>query len=592
MSKIVVKPKDEITAVVEQVIGAGDEDITLVVPASSIFGRTILNFQLLARESKSAGKRVTVESESEEILKMASGAGCAVIRREARGGAKQLGTKTPRVRSKSVSDVISSSAHTLNLAQKADALNFQEDGQEPASITDTKNVLYRIGIRKVRKPASASQPPPLVEKKAPIVSDFQVFDKEGSFRKAEEGVPQIFAPREEYTAAPPPRSAFQKIGHTVKKGFFVALVAVVGSGVLYAGLLWLPKAEVDVVMKKHAWEFKDAILVRKDIADIVLDPPAVPGEIAVLTKSVDVDVPVTGRKDISQKARGMIDIYNAYSSESQRLVATTRFVSPDGKIFRLDGAVVVPGAKIVDGEIIPSSVRARVTADTPGEAYNISPVAKFTIPGFQGSAKFNGFYGASDAPMTGGFVGEANVVAQIDMDTAREKARALLEESLRQELALKMPEGFRSVEGFEDVSFDEITFSHAVGEATEVVKAHADLRLRSAFFKEEHIQRLFKTLAENALGFETAVREEMLQYGVGRVDFSQGKGSFPVQYQSQLVRRVDMGTLRQSLIGKNKTETKSLIFSLPGLESATVSFWPFWVRKVPQNVDRVIIKVE
>ena len=65
---------------------------------------------------------------------------------------------------------------------------------------------------------------------------------------------------------------------------------------------------------------------------------------------------------MSQKAQGTLTIYNAYSSAPQTLVATTRFVTPDGKIFRLTNEVTVPGAKITNGQIVPSSINAPIAA--------------------------------------------------------------------------------------------------------------------------------------------------------------------------------------------------------------------------------------
>ncbi len=75
----------------------------------------------------------------------------------------------------------------------------------------------------------------------------------------------------------------------------------------------------------------------------------------------------------------------------------TRFLALDGKIFRLTKGITVPGAKIVEGKIIPSSIEAAVIADQPGEAYNIGPVSRFSIPGLKGTPKYEAFYAESKA---------------------------------------------------------------------------------------------------------------------------------------------------------------------------------------------------
>ena len=101
------------------------------------------------------------------------------------------------------------------------------------------------------------------------------------------------------------------------------------------------------------------------------------------------------------KASGIITVFNEYSSDSQRLVASTRFLSSSGKIFRAIEDIYIPGAQLNDDEIIPSSIDVEVVANYLGAEYNIGP-SDFTIPGFKGTVKYAGFYGKSNTAMNGG----------------------------------------------------------------------------------------------------------------------------------------------------------------------------------------------
>ena len=42
----------------------------------------------------------------------------------------------------------------------------------------------------------------------------------------------------------------------------------------------------------------------------------------------------------------------------------------------------------------------------------------------------------------------------------------------------------------------------------------------------------------------------------------------------------------------NKDELKAIIFSSDGLDKADVSLWPFWVRTVPQDIERVKVELQ
>ena len=97
-------------------------------------------------------------------------------------------------------------------------------------------------------------------------------------------------------------------------------------------------------------------------------------------------------------------IYNKYSAEAQIFVKDTRFETPEGKIYRIDRAVTVPGMKNSGGQTVAGSVEATVYADKSGSEYNIG-FSDFTIPGLKGGLKYEKFYARSKTPMTGGMKG-------------------------------------------------------------------------------------------------------------------------------------------------------------------------------------------
>src|SRR3989344_4829723 len=120
----------------------------------------------------------------------------------------------------------------------------------------------------------------------------------------------------------------------------------------------------------------------------------IPGEILELVKTEEAEFKSTGKKNIEERARGAIKIYNAYSSSPQKLVATTRFTDDSGKIFKLTKTVTVPGALIENGQIKPSFIEAEAEASGIGEDFNIGS-GRFKIPGFEGTPKYETFYGES-----------------------------------------------------------------------------------------------------------------------------------------------------------------------------------------------------
>ena len=86
--------------------------------------------------------------------------------------------------------------------------------------------------------------------------------------------------------------------------------------------------------------------------------------------------------EVAQKSKGKITVYNEYGSSPQILIATTRFQSVEGLIFRTLKTISVPGARVENGKTIAGAIDVEVIADKAGQVYNVAP-GKFTIPAFK-----------------------------------------------------------------------------------------------------------------------------------------------------------------------------------------------------------------
>ncbi|HEY5383195.1 MAG TPA: hypothetical protein VIJ88_01430, partial [Candidatus Paceibacterota bacterium] len=153
-------------------------------------------------------------------------------------------------------------------------------------------------------------------------------------------------------------------------------------------------------------------------------------QIISISRTASTTVTASGSSQVSKIASGVITIYNAYSTSAQPLITNTRFEAPDGKIYRIKSAVVVPGAKAAaDGTLTPGTVSATVYADAPGADYNRGQT-QFTIPGFQGDPRYTKFYAETSA-ISRGFVGAQATVAPADLTAAQNALKQGLQNALQ-----------------------------------------------------------------------------------------------------------------------------------------------------------------
>jgi len=375
----------------------------------------------------------------------------------------------------------------------------------------------------------------------------------------------------------------------------IILIAVFG-GLFYLGWVVLPRLEIKISLIKYPVAFNEVIDVSKDFnlkqVNSSSTPIKLPAELFAERRNLQLSFLANGKEKIEKKAQGKITIYNSYSSDPQKLIVSTRFLTPDNKIFRLAEAITIPGAKIQEGKIIPSSIEADVIADQAGAEYNIGPIARFTIPGFKDTPKYAGFYAKSDQAMVGGFVGEVTVPTDKDISDAQTKIRQVLSDNLKTVIFSQLPKEFKVIDGSSVFTVLSEKINKEVDKDNKF-SIFADAQMKLIAFRENDLKDVLtaRSLSQLASGNYEVV-ESNIEYGAPRPNFVNGEMSFPAKGQIILERKIDTDRFRQQILSKNEIDLKSLVFSLPGLEKAQISFWPIYIKQVPNKIERIKILVQ
>ncbi|OGM91345.1 hypothetical protein A2999_02550 [Candidatus Wolfebacteria bacterium RIFCSPLOWO2_01_FULL_38_11] len=381
-------------------------------------------------------------------------------------------------------------------------------------------------------------------------------------------------------------------GSRIKKYIVLFFIAIFVGGGVYSVLEFLPRVEIKIVAKKYPFNYIDWITASKDNSGVDLSNRQIPAEIFSEVRNISLAFSAHGKKQVVRKASGEIAIYNSYSSDSQTLIAGTRLEDPDGKIFRLDKKIVIPGAKIREGKIESSSIKAMVTADKAGAEYNIGPTQKFTIPGLKGTPKYDGFYASSDQAMKGGLVGELLYPTEEDLKLAKEKTTIALKETAGSFIFSQIPKEYKVVEDSQQFTvLKEASDKEADESGNFLYSLEGELKIIA--FKEFDVLQLMTGLANKSLGKENLeAKEYKLEYSGSRPDFASGRLAVSLNYDSSFWQPIAVETFKNSIVRKKEGELKLFIFSLGSIEKATVSFWPFWVTSVPDNLKYIKVFVE
>lgn len=525
--KINVGKNDEATLVAEKIIDTGASAIVLNVPRFAKISESPANFKLLKREAEALNKKLLIESVDDKVIAL-----CKQI------GLESVNPFFEAPDNRRLSDIVlSKNKKSARLAPKGMAKNKEQSHPAKEKIS---------------------------EEEGPAIINFNESQTVESDRK------------------------LKKTNR--RKPIYLTASALTITILIYLALFVLPRAEIKLKSARLDWSFNNTALADKNLTVSDFPSNKIPGQLFSYQKNIQLSFPATARRKVEQKATGKIIVFNGYSSSPQILVAATRFAAPDGMIFRLTDKLIIPGAKISDGKIQPSSVVARVIADQAGSAYNVGPIAKLTIPGFAGTPKFSAFYAELKDPLQGGFIGDVAAPTETDLKNAKDTAAKTLESSLKTLMLAQLPGELKLIDGASQFRIVKQTID-AIIDASGKFSVFTEGALAFMAFKESDLLDLLSEKISKDKGSDFEIKSHALSYGQSKFNPTNGQLSITVNYQGILAKKIDGETLKNKLSGKSEFEIKALLFSVSGLESAQVSLWPFWVRRVP-NAGKIKLTVD
>ncbi|MFH1161949.1 MAG: hypothetical protein V1696_01605 [Candidatus Jorgensenbacteria bacterium] len=560
--KIFFNPKDSPDDVIDRALRAPGDIVVVNIPRGSLMGIGLEHFVTLKSEAAAAGKTITVESVDDHVLELAGLAGLRAV------------NPVFRIRERAVSDIVPRSRVATHATPRAsEHPQSAEVSQKPKSAAPTPARHAR------EKPPAAPEPRP-----EPPVFSPSAFSARAPERSA---ITAHLAPHP--VPAHPRRRA--RRGLLVGGGVLVVLLA----GGAFLAIVVLPRATIAMNLKATTVDFTEQVRVDSKASSVRVESgrTVLPGELFVARKNVELSFPASGTKRVETKASGKLSIFNAYSSSRPRqvLVAGTRIESPDKKIFRLNQRVEVPEAKVQDGKIVPSSIEVAVTADSGGEEYNVPAAKDWRIPGLKGSPKYEAFYGESLAPMSGGFVGEQALPTDADLAAARAKVSQTLQDALKSQLILALGDTFKVLDGTQQfkVLRDEVRTG---GSDPKTFSLFGEAELRELTLVESMLRDAIVERAAHAISYPVTARDFKLAYDTPQVEAGAQAMNVAVKGSVTLVPTFDPEQFRESILGNDEQTLKATVFALPGLETAKVSLWPFWVHSVPTAPGKVNVTVE
>jgi len=301
------------------------------------------------------------------------------------------------------------------------------------------------------------------------------------------------------------------------------------------------------------------------------------GNIKEIGTSIDKTYLATGETYLGEEVVGSVRIINNYN-KSQPLVATTRLLSPDGKLFRIKNAVNVPAG----GE-----VTVDIYTDKPAENMAISSTT-FTIPGLWLGLQ-DKIYAKNDAPFTFTKKVQKYVTAN-DLEMAVKD----IGENLIDNAKSKAGAGQNWL--YLTLTSPVVNIDAKVGAKQEEFTAKASGKIVAVAVDVSEMSKLAAAKLNLIIPDDKELanfKGDNISYSLDNYDVASKTATVKASFSGTMILRSDAQVINpQQLVGLTDEQIRTYLNSRPELKEYTLKFSPAFMKKAPSLVDRIKIEVD
>jgi len=290
------------------------------------------------------------------------------------------------------------------------------------------------------------------------------------------------------------------------------------------------------------------------------------------------------------KAKGIVTIKNSYTKD-QPLAATTRLLSKNGVLFRTDEFVTVPAGGSVD---------VAVTADQEGASGDVGPTT-FEIVALWSGLKEQ-IYGTSSKAMSGGVV-SVGVVTQEDITAVEELARENLltkaQELFQADIAKRdgLPKNQFTPKKGAILSTLSQSVNAKAGDNISSLTATETATVGLAVFDKDALLSFVQSQAATQMpdGFKmnASLTADMFTLTMGSLTIDGTDAAVVIDVEVPSVITTSSAVLStENLTNKTAAEVSAFLEAYSQIDSVSVNFSPFWVKRTPRLADHITIAVE
>lgn len=537
---IYIDVDDDITAIIGKLKTAKHEVVALVPPKRIGALQSAVNLRLLSRTASQNKKHLVIVTSNHALGSLAASAQIPV--------AKNLQSK-PELAEIAALD-IDEGEDIIDGTDLPDAKKVSDDELKAKTSTTALGATAAMQLDKAQPPVDGEVLAPVKVKKGSRVPNFDMF----------------------------------------RRKLFLIIAAVV---LLLCFLIWA------IIFAPHA-----TVILKTRTTDAAVNQPVSIGaalatdatkgtlkaETRHLKKEVSIPFDATGKKDVGEKATGKVN-FSRQAMNSTTIPAGTELETSGGLVFVTDSTITVPASTFGPGcfpTACAGTASGTVTAAAGGSKYNSATGSLSGAPG--------GTTATFDDPTGGGTDKTITVVTQADVDSARQKINEQVGATqAKTDLAKQFGDSFVTLQDALDIDASGVTPTVKID--SEATNGKAALSGNVVFTMYGVSKDQLSTFLDTAINSQIDNKKEQRIYDNGtktvkftnirKTDQTYGAG---LSTNGKIGPIIDAEKVKSIAKGKTYGEVQSELNSINGVEEVDVKFSQFWVRSVPNNVNKISVE--
>lgn len=538
-----LETNEEVTSIIDRICSSTDTEIALVVPRGASLLQSIVNLKLIKRETERINKNISLVTTDKIGRNLASQVGLTVYERIEKGQATgKMEPTTPTVIARGSTEEIS---HGIQVHRYYTDLDSQDNKSKATEI----------------------------DRASEKVADEVVLVKQSEEFQSKKNQD---------------RSRLSTVKRLIGKSILILIITAVVATLGWGFWAW-PSVTVAIQVKSEDLTKEFDLPMNTDGSGDSLK-----GQLVESEKTGTKTVPSTGAKDIGEKAKGPVTIYNEYSSSTQPLQAGTRMQTANGKVYRLESDVVVPGGEFeVEGTTVKikkaGSVEAQADADQPGDKYNIG-ASNLSIPGIGREDKIY----AKTSGFSGGISKTVKVVSSQDISDARIDLTNQLTGQAQEDLSKKTT-GAVSLENSIEKNITSFSTNKKVSDEADNFEAKATIKIRMLAYIVGDLENLITNRIKSELNQnqDFVLNKDNLEVAAKDINLNETKANLHIKAEGKKVAKIDQTTLEKKLLGQSFVQANKILEDLQQFNTAKIIASPsWWFARIPNRSKSLDLQIK